>query len=333
MLRQLEAFEINQVLGENFSIWSPGLDRSRYRHYQWWQMSTVWGRRHLKYFGHFAQNNERCVASCKRYTFEYSSRGRVFKVAGIGAVYVSERNRGKSYGLAMLEEMAELCRREGYDAIVLNSDIDPAYYERLGYHVFDASAFTIKISDEWLQQSIKVLDARSDKNKDESFAIRSVSDGDFSEMIKHHRRWLSAREYGLVRTEDYWRYKLGRELYLYRHSRLSWPKLDIMTDNFPEFSGGYALFEQAGGFLRVLEVIGNDAVRTSLWGQILRLAKRRKISTLRGWSVMTPPLKNVGFYNRDWSFPMILPLKEEYADEMIGWTQMEPPNMLELDHF
>lgn len=332
MLRLLEPFEINQVLADNFSIWSPGLDRTRYRHYQWWQFKTPWGRRHLQYYGHFEEAGK-LAASCKRYDFEWAARTKTYRIAGIGAVFVPQRNRGKSYGLEMLKEMAELCGAEGYDAIFLNSDIDPAYYAKLGYHLFDASSFSIKTTDEWLASAIKELDSLVDNSLDESFSIRSVVDADFAEMCRHHKRWLRDRNYGLIRSEDYWRYKVGRELYLFQNSRLRWPKMDIMTDNYGEFNSGYALFEQAGEYLRVLEVIGKESVRNSLWAQILRLAKRRKIATLRGWKVMAPPLKHLNFSKRDWSFPMICPLKEEHAEEMISWTKQHPPNMLELDHF
>lgn len=331
-MRLLEAREINQVLSENFSIWSPGLDRSGYRHYQWWQLRTPWGRRNLQYFGLVSEDG-RVLASCKRYKFSYSSRGRKFRFAGIGAVWVSEANRGKSYGLKLLKELAEQSKQEEFDALILNSDIDPAYYERLGYHLFDASSFSIKVNQSWLRASIKELDANSDRTLDESFNIRSPSSADIAEMCRHHRRWLSRQQFGMSRSEDYWNFKVGRERYLFKHSRLNWPKMDIITDNYGKYRGGYALIEQSGEFLRVLEVIGSHFVRSSIWSQILRLAERRKIGTIRGWKIMAPPLKDVPFHKRDWSFPMICPLQNEFADEFVSWTESDPPTILELDHF
>ncbi len=331
MLRRLEAFEINQVLKSNFKIWSPGLDRTVYKHYQWWQFESDWGRRNLKYFGYF-EAGSKVLASCKLYRFEYVSAGRVYKIAGIGAVFVPEEERGKSYGLKMLAGMAELANDAGYDALFLNSDIDPDYYRRLGYKLFDASGWAVKLSDDWLRSAQKELEALCDKNFDESFNIRALRDSDFDEMCKHHRRWLARMRFGLRREEDYWRFKLGRESFLYRHSALNWPKLDIISDNFGKFHGGYALIEQSGSFLRVLEVIGPERVQASLYCQILRLAKRRNISTLRGWKVVAPPVKGLKFHARTWSFPMICPLKSELAPLISAWTESEPPTMLELDH-
>lgn len=332
MLRLLEAHEIDRVLKDNYKIWSPGLDRARYRHYQWWQMLHPWGRRNLEYFGFFTPDGK-LAASCKRYCFKYQSRGRVYNVAGIGAVFVEEDLRGNSYGLKMLEEIARLSQKEGYDALLLNSDIDPAYYQRIGYYLFDAGAFNVSLSRDWLRSSIKQMDALSDRGLDESFVVRSVTAPDIAEMCKHHQRWLSRMSYGFKRSSDYWSYKLGRELYLFEHSKLNWPKLDIITDNYGKYMGGYALVEQSGPYMRVLEVIGPEPIKASLWGQILRLAERRQARSLRAWKLVAPPLKGLNFYKRDWSFPMICPLKKELEDEMLSWLHIDPPSMLELDHF
>lgn len=332
MLRRLEAHEINQVLRQNFSVWSPGLDRSRYRHYQWWQMNHNWGRRHLEYFGYFSDSGK-LVASCKRYKFQYQAKTKTYNIAGIGAVFVPAEARGNSYGLKMLDDIADLSFEDGFDATLLNSDIDPEYYGRIGYHLFDASGFSASLTEQWLQQAIKHMDSISDKDLDESFNIRAIHIDDLAEMCRHHCRWLAAQAFGMKREPLYWQYKLGRELYLFSHSSLTWPKLEIITDNFGKFNGGYALIEQAGPFMRVLEVVGPERIRNSLWSQILRLAQRRQARTLRGWEIVKPPLKGLTTYQRDWSLPMICPLKDEIESELLNWLEVSPPTMLELDHF
>ncbi|MBX9685938.1 MAG: GNAT family N-acetyltransferase [Candidatus Obscuribacterales bacterium] len=332
MLRHLEAFEINRVLAQNFRTWSPGLDPSRYKHYQWWQLSQDWGRRNLEYFGHFSDSGE-LLASCKRYKFQMQARHKSFSVAGIGAVFVDAGKRGKSYGLKMLEEMEALCLEEDFEALFLNSDIDPSYYEKLGYRLFDYTVFMVEVNSDWLHYAISQMDALSDKGLDESFQIRGVELSDIPEMCRHHKRWLARRPYGLERSEDYWRYKLGRERYLFQHSRLHWPRLEIVTDNYAQFQGGYALIESSGIYLRVLEIVAPEPMQNSLWSQILRLAKRRNVRILRGWKDVAAPLKGLKFYKRDWSFPMINPLSDEMNEQLDSWLKVEPACMLELDHF
>jgi len=332
VLKELEPREINKVLSANHSIWSPGLDRTRYRHYQWWQLNHSWGRRNLRYFGFF-EGSSQVLASCKRYKLRFQSRGKVFSIAGIGAVFVDESKRGQSYGQKMLGEMADLCRQEDYDGILLNSDIDPAYYEKLGYHLFEADTFAVDLSPAWLNRSIRQLDSLSDISLDENFVVRDLAHADIAEMIRHHKRWLASVPYGMLRSEEYWHYKLGRERYLREHSSLNWPNLSIITDNYGQFTGGYALVEQSGSYMRVLEVVAPERIFNSLWSQILRLAQRRKITRLRGWRKIAPPLTGLKISSRDWSFPMICPLKQELADTFRSWIEILPTCMLELDHF
>lgn len=332
MLRPLEASEINEVLKANYSIWSPGLDLAKYRHYQWWQLHSAWGRKNLRYYGYFSNSGE-LLASCKRYRFVFQSRGLSYLLAGVGAVFVPESNRGHSYGLQMLNSLAELCSEENYDAMLLNSDIDPDYYERLGYEPFDASSFTVDLSDEWLTKSICHLDSLKNGGCDESYVVRAIQESDLAEMCKHHRRWLASVEYGMIRSEDYWNFKLGRERYLFEHSRLNWPKMEIITANYGQFRAGYALIEQSGPYMRVLEVLADADITRSLWSQILRLAQRRRASRLRGWLQFAPSIKGLSYHQRDWALPMINPLNEGSADKLLSWTEIFPCRLMELDHF
>lgn len=332
MLRRLEDREINQVLAENFDIWSPGLDRSTYRHYQWWQMHSAWGRRNLHYLG-LLSTDGKILASCKLYNFLFCSRGREYKMAGVGAVFVADANRGKGYAGQMMNELISFCTSNGFDGMVLNSDIAPEFYERFGFELCDYSSFSIKLSADWLRESIRKLDSLSDRGLDEVFNVRSLKSEDMGEMCRHHRRWLRRQPYGMARDEDYWSYKTGRESFLFQHSRLNWPKLSIIADNYGMFESGYALVEQSGPYLRVLEVIGRPEIFHSIWSEILRLATRHNATFVRGWNVMAPPLPGFTHVERDWSFPMIRALKPEYDELMFKWTEQYPAMFLELDHF
>lgn len=332
MLRRLEDREINQVLAENFEIWSPGLDRSTYRNYQWWQMHSAWGRRNLHYLGLVSQDGK-VLASCKLYKFVFCSKGREFKMAGVGAVFVADENRGKGYAGQMFDELIASCVQDGFDGMVLNSDIDPAFYERFGFDLCDYSSFSIKLNSDWLRYSIRKLDELSAPDLDEVFNVRSMRADDIPEMVRHHRRWLRRQPYGMSRDEDYWRYKTGREAFLFQHSRLNWPKLSLLSDNYGKFESGYALIEQSGPYIRVLEVIASPQMFCSIWAEIFRLAARYEASYVRGWNVMAPPLNGLAHVARDWSFPMIRSLKPEYDELMFEWTEEFPAMMLELDHF
>lgn len=337
MLRRLEEHEINQVLGQNFKIWSPGLSHARYLHYQWWQLQTPWGRRHLKYWGlteerESASSNE-VTASCKLYDFSYQSKSRIYRAAGVGAVFVAQENRGRARGQKLLRLLADQCKSAQYDFMILNSDISPIYYETLGFDSFDPSAFRINLNRACFDRALAELSEICDPSLPESFKVRPVSLKDVEEMVRHHQRWLSAQPYGMMRSDEYLEFKLGREIYLKEHSTLGWPQMDIISVNEGAPVGGYALIEQAGVYLRVLEVIGPTAVQHSLWRQILKVAQIRGINVIRGWAKVAPAIKELEYYWRDWSLPMILPLNAEVSERVLAWTEIWPPSFLELDHF
>lgn len=338
MLRQLEEHEINQILRQNFKIWSPGLSEARYLHYQWWQFQTPWGRRNLKYWG-LVEGREavgganEVTASCKLYDFSYQSKSQTYRAAGVGAVFVAEENRGRALGRSLLKLLSEHCTNAQYDFMILNSDIDPSYYEALGFDSFEPSAFRITLSKNWLDRAIADLSEICDPFLSESFKVRPVSLRDVEQMVRHHQRWLSAQPYGMMRSDEYLEFKLGRELYLKEHSTLGWPEMDIISVNEGGPVSGYALIEQAGLYLRVLEVIGSTPVRHSLWRQILKIAQLRGINVVRGWAKVAPDIKGLEYHWRDWSVPMIMPLKSEIRDRLLAWTEIWPPAFLELDHF
>ena len=333
VLHLLEENEINQVLGQNFGIWSPGLTQARYLHYQWWQLQIPWGRKNLKYFGYAANSEGKVLASCKLYNLGYQSKSRVYKAAGIGAVFVAEQDRGNAAGQNLLRELAMHCKSADYDFMILNSDIDPAYYERLGFRSFEPSAFRVEVDKQWLLKATDELKTLSPPLQQVKVKIRPVTLKDVEEMVRHHQRWLASQPYGMRRSDDYMEFKLGRELYLKEHSKLGWPQMDIISVNEAQANGGYALIEQAGKYLRVLEVIAPESVRVCLWLQILKVAELRGTKVIRGWSKAAPPVKGVEHLMRDWSFPMVLPLKDDICEQLLSWTELKPPCLLELDHF
>ena len=319
---------IAAILKENFSEWSPGLSQQRYYHYQWWQYSLPWAKRHLSYWAY--ASDDKPLASCKLYDLVMRHRSCNYRIAGIGAVFTPERLRGSGLGLKLLESMIDLCRQRGYDALMLNSDIDTAYYNKVGFTTLGHRNFALELSEEYVKKWTKQLDQRFSSGRDEFSKIKDVTLQDVPTMVRHHTRWLARRAYGFCRSEDYWHFKLSREQHLHRHSNLAWPKQEIIALNFEQHNGGYALFEQGARSIRILEIIGDEETQQSLWAQMLALALRRKIYHLRGWEGSAPTeLKGVVTAERQWSRPMILPLNPA----LHNWLDTKPCPLIELDHY
>jgi GNAT superfamily N-acetyltransferase len=84
------------------------------------------------------------VSSCKRYQRELRCGERTFHAAGIGAVFTPQAARGRGYATAFLGTLLDAERANGTDLVYLFSDIDPAFYERLGFVRLPSRAIVLR---------------------------------------------------------------------------------------------------------------------------------------------------------------------------------------------
>jgi predicted N-acetyltransferase YhbS len=326
--------DILTVLRQTHAIWSAGLSRSDYREYIHQQLKHPWGTRNHKFF--VLKEGEKLVSSCKLYTVRLSSRGRSYKLGGLGAIYTFEEARNKGYGSALIEQIIDRCHEHDYDGMILFSDIDPAYYERFGFMSLGAADFTFQLP--WHQP----------------VPLAHLKEPNIIYFEKHHipavasiyRKWQRRQPFAFERSETYFDYRFLKERYLAEHSRLAWPKLQI---RFSPCHTAYALTETGGSVLRILEIVGSQTGVLDLWSLLFEEVYERQIQRVRGWesaaAAMSPgfrlenvlsagaaalqtPLPTLDYYQRDWGLPMMLP----FVDEMDDWFSFFPCPLLELDH-
>jgi predicted N-acetyltransferase YhbS len=310
--------DILTVLKETHLIWSPGLDRSTYHRYIWGQMNHPWARRNYRYL--MLKRDGRLVSSCKLYTLQMQSRGKQYKVAGVGAVYTQSDASGSGNGSRLMREVTDLAQREQFDALLLYSDIGHDFYERFGYIAMPHDDFHMDLRQ---SSNSKSMYAWAVSHKTQARPILP-SDADFIE--RHHIRWLRSQPFGVKRTTGYIQYRLWREIFLHENSRWSWPRLELLR--LANDDDGYAILEQASGVLRVLEVVGSEKAREELWNQSVSVAIDRNCHRMRGWSATAPESISTITKEREWGLPMILPLNKEIEH----WPDEETSPLLELDH-
>ncbi len=322
------AQDILTILRQNYGTWSAGLNQEQYRDFMQAQLQQPWSRSNFRYL--VARNGDAILSSCKLYTFDFQSRGQVYKVGGIGAVFTPENERGKGHAIDMLESVIDLAEDESFDALLLFSDIDPLFYERLGFELLPDNEFHIWTNtpqfEEWVRSGPEFVQDLPGRYPELSPATEALAD----DMVSHYRRYLPTRPYGLVRNEHYWRYKLNRSLYRC-HIVPNFPALEVLTLDLGSCRGGYAMFEEGGQILRVLEVIGSEETRARLWRQLLRTAVLRGVHLVRGWEAAAPDFqRGIRYMERsDWARPMLLPLNEDTD----AWLDLDCCPLLELDHF
>jgi len=239
-------------------------------------------------------------------------------------------------------EIIRIAATKQSDGIILFSDIDPLFYKSFGFQELGGTDFSITLS-------------KSDHlAKDTIAADTTVGDVSLEDIGEHHipfleqqySRWLRTQPFGVVRTCEYWGYKLQKEKFMHNYSRLSWPRLRLISVKQNYFNAGYAIIEYGGKTLRILELIGTESAKSSLWQNIFRHAYELGAERIQGWvSVLYGPKpgfslralaqnvyptcnSQVKYRQRHWGRPMILPRHASTVE----WLSTAPCPILELDH-
>lgn len=130
----LNGEQINCVLAETHDLWGDGtqlVDRQRTFH----DFCHLLGPQRLNMVG-LVDERARVMASLKRYDFSLRSGQdpqRRLRVLGIGAVFTHPDWRRRGLAADLLRAVLATARREGYDAAMLYSDIEPGFYAALGF--------------------------------------------------------------------------------------------------------------------------------------------------------------------------------------------------------
>ena len=133
---------VRDVLPHSAEIWSGGLSFADYAADFGAVSASGFGRRRFRTLGLSVDGD--VVSSCKRYQRELRCGERTFRAAGIGAVFTPQTARGRGYATAFLGALLDAERAAGTDFAYLFSDIQPAFYERLGFIRLPARAIVLR---------------------------------------------------------------------------------------------------------------------------------------------------------------------------------------------
>jgi len=329
-IARAEWHEILGVLHETHRIWSVGMNRSDYQRFLELQLAHAWSRRHYRYM--VSKRAGQVASSCKLYDLGMTSRGERFRVAGVGAVFTQEKFRGTGCAGDLIDDVIELAEAEGYDGLLLYTEIGTEFYAQFGFEELGSCDVTLSAPPE----SVTVTPL---------MVPRQLTIEDVPLIAPHHTRWLRKQPYGIVRSLSYWHYKLSKESFIRRHSSLPWPTIELVLSE--QSGGGYMLMEQGDSTLRLIEIVGGEEARIDLWRQGLSYAGAQGITRLRGWEALARDLapgyslnsllpdyhahdrsQQIHSFDREWGEPMLLAIN----DRLSAWTNEFPCPLLELDH-
>ena len=123
-------------------IWGGGLDEGKFQVFQRRLADSAEASGRYRLLGWF--EGARLLSAMKAYDLPGSCARRPLKVFGIGAVYTPPELRRRGYAAAMLRAAMEEHRRQGAQAAVLFSDIEIAYYERLGFRAVESRECSVE---------------------------------------------------------------------------------------------------------------------------------------------------------------------------------------------
>jgi GNAT superfamily N-acetyltransferase len=139
----LNEAQVTEAARQNHALW--GGDRSRAEHeaHTFRQLALA-GPELLRYVG-LVDARGRLLGALKRYALLFRAPdGETVRAVGIGAVFTRRTARGQGVASTLLEAVMHEAQDLGYAAALLYSDIDPAFYARLGFVALPARDWTIE---------------------------------------------------------------------------------------------------------------------------------------------------------------------------------------------
>lgn len=219
----------------------------------------------------------RVVAALASHPLRFLLHGRSFPGIGIASVHTLEQYRGQGIAQRMIRWIESLEQHEGARISALFCDIEPRYYERLGYTLCPSHFGTAKTDGAGSPQAGWRL-------------VAAAAGEEFSQRVPrlaeiytsdHGRRTLA-----IDRTAEYWLH-LAARLPQAEHFWLVEPGGQKCS---------YVCLTTAEGQLIIQDhaVRGGDAAcREALLRSVISLARERGVAQVGGWLPATPPVEGL----------------------------------------
>ncbi|UQA57383.1 GNAT family N-acetyltransferase [Polyangium aurulentum] len=298
---------VREAASHTHPFWGKHVDLATHTAFQFEQLRRA-GPSILRYVG-LVDDAAGLVASLKRYTLALSvPGGAVVSVVGFGAVFTRQDARKTGAASELIEAVLAEARAEGHAAGLLYSDIDPAFYARLGFHAFPVFAHAAALE---ALPARTTLSLRPAEDRDDEAMLAAYEASFDTSFLRPHRsleifrffRWrCRAERPWILRAED-------RDVgYLFATPRGIAPERTLWIDEWA--------------------APGID--RAEVLGVVRQLAEREGARSVTGW---LRPDEAAPFFDaspRPAEIPMIAPLDERLRPESV------PPNRAffgHMDHF
>lgn len=261
---------LDRILDGTYPIWNEGLSREAYSRWNQGQMSTPWGRAHLRRVA--LVEGERILCSAKDYRFRAHVGGQLVSVLGIGAVFTPDEVRGRGHARALIEALVAEAHAQGCDMALLFSEIGPAYYEAMGFRVIARPSYEIEV-------------VRGPRGAPATL-VRSAESSDLELLADISARYREGAAFALARTPDLIAFGVARRRLLAGLGPSGLRDVEFFVAEEAHRAVAYVVITR-GPAGRVLEDCGDRDPTGARIGAILQVLSAREPAEppmrLRGW--------------------------------------------------
>jgi predicted N-acetyltransferase YhbS len=240
------------------------------------------------------------LGSIKRYSLLLrEGESPPLRAVGIGAVFTRPSARGRGVATTLVRAVLEEARDLGYAAALLYSDIEPAFYARLGFVPLPARDFVVSVSELPDDGALEVRRARP-KDEDRVLAWHE------SAWRADPKAWLRpARSRALYRFFR-WRNRIGDVWILSHRGR---ERGYLMTG--PDDDARDLPHPHEPRLFWFDEVAAPGVPMPRIWATVRKLARRARAERVRGWLGPHGAPEGASVVPRPMAYPMIAPLVPE----------------------
>jgi GNAT superfamily N-acetyltransferase len=306
---------LERILDETFPVWGEGLDRKSYGNYNRAQLATPWGATHLTRVA--LVDGRRLLATAKRYDLAGRLDGQPVRMLGLGAVFTPEAERGHGHARTLLRLMLDDAAAEGFGLALLFSEIDPRYYEHLGFRRLPVNQVTVAVRPGTRKGAPMI-------------PMRSGDFGDLASLAQMNAARSAGHRFSLIRDADYIRHAITKKRLLAACGRPGHRTVEFFVVEEGGRAAAYTVLLELGEFAIITECGDRDPAGSrvgALLQAVLARDQDRRIR-LRAWwpTSFLPPQTDIVAHEVAPVTMMVRPLGREVwpapaltASDILWW--------------
>jgi predicted N-acetyltransferase YhbS len=269
---------LERILDDTFPVWGERLDRAGYARYNRAQLATAWGASHLRRVA--LVDDGRLLATAKRYDLTGRIDGGPVRILGLGAVFTPVAQRGRGHAGTLLRRLLDDAAADGFGLALLFSEIDPHYYEKLGFRRLPINQVALTVRPGTRMGTPMI-------------PLRSGDFGDLASLVEMNAEQGARYRFALARDADHIRQAITKKRLLAACGRPGHRTVEFLVVEEGGRAAAYAVLFEVGEFVMITECGDRDPAGSRV-GALLQAVMARDLSRrlrLRTWwpSSFLPP--------------------------------------------